>query len=243
MEGWSYQPARDMDKSPVERLRRFPREPDMLVYGIRVCAAALVRAWLRVYHRLTIEGRENLPSDRSFVMVANHASHLDALCLLSALPLRDIHRAYPAAAKDYFFVDAPRVMLSAVVVNALPFDRRVEPHRSLTLCRDLLESQRSILLLFPEGTRTTTGEPAEFKPGVGLIVAGTLHPVVPCHLEGTYQGLPKGRWLPRPSRIRLTIGHPRDYSKLEPTKASALRIAAELREAVRALSRQPGESS
>ena len=71
----------------VERLRRFPREPDMLVYGLRMAAALLCRGWLRLYHRLSISGRENLPAEGSFVMVANHASHLDALCLLAALPM------------------------------------------------------------------------------------------------------------------------------------------------------------
>src|SRR5437899_647931 len=97
----------------------------MLVYGTRLLAGLLLRGWLRCYHRLTIVGRENLPLDRSFVMVANHASHLDTLCLLSALPLSKLHCAFPAAAQDYFFVQVPRLFLAAVVVNALPFDRRV----------------------------------------------------------------------------------------------------------------------
>ena len=95
----------------------------MLVYGLRATASLLTRGWLRAYHRLTVTGRDHLPSGESFVMVANHASHLDALCLLSALPLAKLHRAFPAAAQDYFFVNAPRVFLAAVVVNALPFQR------------------------------------------------------------------------------------------------------------------------
>src|SRR6267142_3738904 len=157
METWHYQPAQDLEQPLVERLRNFPRQPDMLVYGTRLLAALLLRGWLRCYHRLSIVGRENLPTDRSFVMVANHASHLDVLSLLSALPLSKLHRAFPAAARDYFFVRVPRLLLAAVVVNALPFDRRFDIRHSLSLCRTLLENPGNILLIFPEGTRSVTG--------------------------------------------------------------------------------------
>jgi len=236
MEPWHYDPARDLDKSTIDRLKCFPREPDMLVYGARLAAALVMRGWLRVYHRLTIVNRENLPESGSFVLVANHASHLDALCLLSALPLSRLHRAFPAAAQDYFFVSVPRVVLSAVVVNALPFQRRVSPLQSLSICRQLLEVDGNVLLLFPEGTRSTTGELADFKPGVGLLLAGTEFPAVPCYLEGAGRAWPKGTRFPRPRAVRLTVGAPRKYSHLSPGKAAALEIASDLQNAVRALS-------
>src|SRR5262245_3278913 len=98
MDPWHYDPARDLDQPLIERLRHFPREPDILVSGVRSLAALLSRSWLRLYHRLSILGREHVPIDGSFVMVANHASHLDALCLLAALPFSKLHRAFPAAA-------------------------------------------------------------------------------------------------------------------------------------------------
>jgi len=64
-----------------------------------------------------LTGRENLPAAESFVLVANHSSHLDALCLVSALPLRKLHRVFPAAAADYFFKSLPRIWIAAAVVN------------------------------------------------------------------------------------------------------------------------------
>src|SRR5437764_8010555 len=148
MPPWQYEPALDLDQPPIERLRHFPREPDMLVYAARSVAALVIRGWLRLYHRFAIVGKENLPAEKSFVLVANHASHLDVLCLLSALPLGKLHRAFPAAARDYFFVRVPRLFLAAVVVNALPFDRRVHIRQSLSLCQTLLENPGNILLIF-----------------------------------------------------------------------------------------------
>jgi 1-acyl-sn-glycerol-3-phosphate acyltransferase len=235
MEPWHYHPADDLDQPMIERLRRFPREPDILVYGLRLVCAGIMRGWLKLYHRLTIVGGEHLPRDQSFVMVANHASHLDTLCLLSALPVSQLQRAFPAAAKDYFFVSAPRIFLAAVVINALPFERRVTPRQSLRLCAGLLDNPGNVLILFPEGTRSATGELAEFKPGIGHLLAGRDVPVVPCRLEGAHRAWPKGAWLPRPRRVRLTIGPPRSYGHMPHEKESVLRICAELHDAVQAL--------
>ncbi len=232
MGSWRYEPAVDLDQSLTERLRRFPREPDITVYGLRSLAALMLRGWLRLYHRLEIEGREHLPKEGSFVLVANHGSHLDTLCLLAALPLRKLHRAFPAAAQDYFFVSVPRLAVAAIVVNALPFARQTHIRHSLDLCRQLLANPGNILILFPEGTRTTTGQTRQFKAGIGLLVAGTPVPVVPCRLVGAFEAWPKGRWLPSPRPVRLRIGAPRTYAMLPPGRESSELICRELRETI-----------
>lgn len=235
MDDWQYDLTTDLNQPLLERLRRFPREPDMLNYGVRSISAVVLRAWLRLYHRLRIIGSENLPADRSCVLVANHASHLDALCLLSAVPLRRLHQAFPAAAADYFFVSVPRIALSVLVVNALPFHRETHTRESLAVCRELLAGRGNILIVFPEGTRST-GQISTFKPGVGMLVAGSDVPVVPCYLSGTRRALPKGSWLPRPNRITLALGKPRVYPDQPRHKETGREICADLRDAVIALS-------
>ena len=130
----------------------------MLVYGLRSLGALIIRALLRVYNHFEIIGHENLRTNRSLVIVANHCSHIDTLCLLAALPLRKLHRAFPAAASDYFFQSVPRIWAAAVIVNALPFARQARVRQSLSICRELLANPGTILIIFPEGTRSTTGE-------------------------------------------------------------------------------------
>lgn len=232
---WKYAPAKDLDQPLVERLRHFPREPDMFVYGVRSLAALVIRGWLRAYHRIAVTGAEHLPATGSFVMVANHSSHLDALCLLSALPLRKLHRAFPAAAADYFFQSVPRTWIAATIVNALPFEREVHIRQSLTLCGQLLSNPGNVLIIFPEGTRSRTGELGRFKPGIGRLVAGQNVPAVPCHLEGAFKAWPKDRFFPRPKKISLRIGSPRNYAHLPPCKESACTIAADLQTAIEEL--------
>jgi 1-acyl-sn-glycerol-3-phosphate acyltransferase len=240
MKKWRYDSASDLERTLVERLRQFPREPDMLVYGLRSLGALIIRACLRAYHRFEIIGHENLRTNRSLVIVANHCSHLDALCLLAALPLRKLHRAFPAAASDYFFKSIPRLWIAAVVVNALPFARQIRVRQSLSLCAQLLANPGNVLIIFPEGTRSTTGETREFKSGIGALVAGRDVAVVPCFIDGSFRAWPKGRRLPRPTKVRLIVGAPRNYFARSTDKIDVCAIAMELQSAVNDLARTNG---
>ena len=221
----------------ADQLRDFPREPHMFIYAIRSVAALLLRGWMRAYHRMRIDGREHLPEQESFILVCNHTSHLDTLCMLCAVPLKRIHRAFPAAAADYFFSSMPRTAVSAVLINALPFDRKVKGGQSLTVCAELLKNEGNVLIIFPEGTRTTTGDIGRFRSGIGRLLAGTSLSVLPCHLQGGFEAWPKGKWWPRPFRLRLRIGKPCRYAHLEKSTASVRHICEDLQHRVAQLGR------
>ena len=242
MKTWHYGSASDLDQSLVDRLRRFPREPDILVYGLRAFAALIIRGLLRIYNRFEIIGQENLRTNRSCVIVANHCSHLDAVCILAALPLRKLHCAFPVAAADYFFQSVPRTWVAAVIANALPFARQIRVRQSLSVCAELLGHLGNILIIFPEGTRSKTGETQEFKSGIGALVAGRDVPVLPCYLQGTFQVWPKGRRWPRPGKIRLIVGAPRNFGSRNPDKMEVSRIAAELHRVVKELRESNGSN-
>jgi 1-acyl-sn-glycerol-3-phosphate acyltransferase len=152
-----------------------------------------------------------------------------------------LHQAFPAAARDYFFVSAPRTFAAAVFVNALPFERETSPRQSLAVCRGLLDNPGNVLVLFPEGSRSNTGQLAEFKPGIGMMLAGCDAPVFPCYIHGAHAAFPKGAWLPRPRAVSLTIGKPLRFADRPRGKESAVQIARNLHAAVAALA--PPESA
>jgi len=222
----------EVDLTVIDRLRRFPREPDWLISAVRSVVALIIRAWLRFYFRFEIVGHQHLRTNRSLVLVANHASHLDTLCLLAALPLRRLHRAFPAAAEDYFFRSVSRTWFAAVILNALPFARQANVRQTLSVCGNLLDQPGNILIIFPEGTRSRDGRIQEFKCGIGALVAGRDVTVVPCRLDGAFHAWPKGKRLPRPRKVRLVVGKPRSYALRSGDKAA---IASELEDAVRKL--------
>lgn len=225
---WSYEPIPDIDKSLAERLKGFPREPEMGIYLLRSAAALCLRAWLKIYHRLSVTGKENIPESKSFIIVANHTSHLDALSLVSVLPLRLRHKVFPAAASDYFFQSLPRAAGSAIFINALPFSRKTQIRQSISLCRNLLANPGNVLVIFPEGTRSQDGIMKRFKPGIGLLAAGLDIPMIPCAISGAHSALPKGRIFPLPSKISIKIGKPRTYAGLEASNENFDIIASEL---------------
>lgn len=236
MDAWVYERAADQELSRTDRMRRFPRDPDMMTWTLRSMIQIALRSFLRTYNGLEVVGRENLPAAESFVMVCNHSSHFDAISLLASLPLRRVHDAFPVAAADYFFSTPLRSLLSAIVVNALPFDRLQHTEASLDVCRELLAGANNVLILFPEGTRSCDGGLGRFRSGVGRLVAGTSTPVVPCHLSGAYEAWPRHRAVPRPRRLRLHIGHPRVFREVSPFERDVVAtIAEQLRDDVAAL--------
>jgi 1-acyl-sn-glycerol-3-phosphate acyltransferase len=238
MTEWEYHSPPDIDETMSEHLGNFPRQPYMLIYAIRSAAALLLRAWMRVYHRLRVDGQENMPETGSFVLVCNHTSHLDTLSMLCSVPLKRLHQTFPAAAADYFFSSLPRSAVSAILINALPFDRKFRGAESLTVCSELLSNDGNVLIIFPEGTRTTTGELGRFRSGIGRLLAGKDLPVLPCHLDGGLRAWPKGKMIPRPFSLRLRIGAPRSYGHLEKTSESVRQICQELQESVAELGRR-----
>src|SRR5256884_724573 len=140
----------------------------------------------------------------------------------------------------FFFKCVPFVWVAAVVVNALPFARQVHVRQSLSLCEELLKNPGTILIIFPEGTRSTTGEIREFKSGIGALVAGRDVIVVPCFIDGSFKAWPKGWRLPRPWKLWLNVGAPLNYRARSRDKMESCAIAAELREAVNELRQRNG---
>jgi 1-acyl-sn-glycerol-3-phosphate acyltransferase len=232
MKRWTYTPSPLLDKTLAERLTTFPRDPTLTVYGLRFLGMLFLKTFLGSYFRLRIVGRRRIPKTGAFVLVANHGSHLDAVALACALPVRQWHHAYAAAAQDYFFQGIFRSLVAVVFTNAVPFDRRDDPRASLELCADLLCVSHEALIMFPEGTRSPDGEVHEFRAGVGRLVAGTETPVLPAYIHGAFRAWPRGSAIPRPRRVTIAIGEPRRYLGAPPTKAGAMAVAADLRRAV-----------
>ncbi len=228
MSEWQYEPAPDLDRDLSERLRTFPRQPHLWMLLARSIAAILIRIWLRIYHRLLIEGDEHIPANTSCILVANHQSHLDAPALLSCFPLNRLHRVFPAAAADYFFGSIKTSAFTSIVINGLPFDRRAKGAESLSICRSLLDNPGNVLVIFPEGTRSLTGELGRFRSGIGRLVEGSSIPVVPCYIQGAFDAFPKGSRFPRPKRIRIRIGQAVTYDHLPCGRSTVQTIVKDL---------------
>ena len=212
MEPWQLQPARDTGLTPAERFRSVRRESGLLESVAQQACFSVLRIYFAIAHRLTISGREKLPAHGPFVLAANHCSHLDALVLGAALRPRHRERAFPIAAGDVFFQTTAVSVFSAIMLNALPMWRKNCGPHALAELRRKLQEEKAIFIIFPEGGRTRTGSMMPFKHGLGMLVAETNVPVVPCGLIGSFEALPPNRKVPRPVRIKLIIGEPLNFA-------------------------------
>jgi 1-acyl-sn-glycerol-3-phosphate acyltransferase len=101
--------------------------------------------------------------------------------------------------------------------------------------RGKLQEEKAIFIIFPEGGRSRTGSIMPFKHGLGMLVAETNVPVVPCALVGTFEALPAERNFPRPVAIKLAIGDPLQFASTANDRSGWSQIAKSVESRVRDL--------
>ncbi|MEM1098830.1 MAG: lysophospholipid acyltransferase family protein [Planctomycetota bacterium] len=237
MRDFEYEPASDVKVPVNERPTSVLREPGLLCAATHRVTQRIVRLYLRFAHGLTSQGKEHLPENPPCIVVANHTSHLDALALIAALTKSWGCSVYPLAAGDVFFESPARASMAGLLINALPVDRKAGGRHAIHDLRHRLVRGRCVFILFPEGTRSATGELAAFKPGFGMLVADTNIPVIPCWIEGAFSCWPRQARLPRPGPIHVRFGRALRFSDLPNRRAGWEQATRDCEAAVRALSR------
>ncbi len=149
---------------------------------------------------LVVRGLDHLPA-RPCVLVANHASYLDGMVLVAALP-----RPYAFVAKrelhGQWVAGTYLRRLGAEFVERFDVKRSVEDANRMA---DAVRLGRS-LLVFPEGTFVERQQLLPFRLGAFLAAASARVPVVPLTIHGTRELLGAGRWWPRRAALQVDIG-------------------------------------
>ena len=176
----------------------------------------LGRGQMNFYERVLkteVTGRANIPFNRNVLIAANHASHLDMGLVKYALG------SYGAgmvalAAQDYFFEGGKwRKAYFDNFTNLVPMSRQGSLRQSLRKAGDLLKGGQNVLV-FPEGTRSTSGQLADFKPAVGHIALQSGVDILPVWLGNTHLALPKGAVVLRRRDVKARIGPPLNIGDL-----------------------------
>lgn len=180
-------------------------------------ARDLCWVFFRIFSRLEVTGRENIPKEGGVVLASNHASFADPPLVSVASP-RMI----------YFFAKAELFQVPVLGwfihnVNAFPVKREEHDVGAFRKAYQLLRSGQAVVL-FPEGTRSKTGELGQAKPGAGMLAAKAGVPIVPIyiHNSGNFSQLGK---------LRMEIGSPiypvknssrENYQELSETALTAI---------------------
>jgi 1-acyl-sn-glycerol-3-phosphate acyltransferase len=190
----------------------------------KAAARGLARWLLRLAGiPVAVRGLEQLPSRTPCVLAVNHASYLDALVLLAALPTWVSFVAKRELTERFF----PRVLFTRLGTE---FVERFDPQRGVEDTERVLQAVRAgrAMLFFPEGTFKRAPGLLPFRMGAFVVAAQAGVPLVPLAITGTRSILRAGQWFPRRGAVSLTIGAP-----LAPVGAD-WRAAVALRDAARA---------
>ncbi|MBA3323467.1 MAG: AMP-binding protein, partial [Pyrinomonadaceae bacterium] len=164
----------------------------------------LQRAFYERFLHTKLEGQTNIPAHTNFLVAANHTSHLDMG--LVKMSLGEQGRELVAlAAADYFFDNKFKRAYMDNFTNLVPMERSGSLRKSLRHALSFLERGYNALI-FPEGTRSMTGEIAEFKPIIGFLALTARVGILPVYLRGTYEALPKGSNMLKSREIGARVG-------------------------------------
>ena len=182
--------------------------------GLTLLARALfaLNGWLmRLLFRVRGVGLEHLP-EAPWVLAPNHVSVLDPLVLSAALGWRHLRRTAWGGWTGVAFANAPMRAVSRLA-RVLPVAPERGAASSLALGAAVLQ-RGDCLVWFPEGERSPSGRLRPFRPGIGLLLDRFPRPVVPVHIHGTFEALPRGRRWPRCHRVTVRLGPALDPGQL-----------------------------
>jgi 1-acyl-sn-glycerol-3-phosphate acyltransferase len=153
--------------------------------------------------RFKVAGREHLPLDRAAVYCSNHESNVDPPLLFTALHPR-MHILYKHE------IDQIPVLARAFRMGGfIPIDRRNKESamRSIETGAAAIRAGHSFLI-FPEGTRSRTGEMLPFKKGGFIMAIKAGAPIVPVAISGGRAAMQRGSSIIRPVTISIRVGPP-----------------------------------
>jgi 1-acyl-sn-glycerol-3-phosphate acyltransferase len=188
----------------------------------------------RVWARARVSGKEHMPPGGGFIAVSNHLSMIDPFFVAFTF-FRNIRYM----GKVELFKN-PLVAWFLGWYGGFPVDRARRDPQALRTALNILKA-RQVLGMFPEGTRSESGELQEFHTGAIRLAIKAQVSIIPCGIWGTNYVLPRGaKWL-RPHPIGLAVGPPITYTHLydhHPTPAEIATAAHELEATIAGLIKQ-----
>ena len=210
-------------------------------YVISHITSVLAFILFRVLNRTKVYGRHKLPKGRNVLVCANHRTMIDSYLIghLTSWPhslLRPHLLPFHPAAEENFFRNR-LIGWFSTRWKCIPVRRRARDFKALGRMIGALPMGQ--MIIFPEGTRSRTGELLRGRPGTGKLIRETRCTVVPCYVKGMDQVLPIGTVRPRLfKQIRVIFGDPvpvEDLFELPDCKETSQKIIDRVMEHIAAL--------
>jgi len=180
--------------------------------------------FFKFFHSLRTSGTDNLPAG-PLILAPNHASYLDPPATGCGL----FRVTYYLARHTLFKPPIASWLLPSI--GSIPVNQNSPGPSSLKNIFEVFKN-KGTLVLFPEGQRTFDGNLRKAEPGIGMIAARANVPVVPVHIIGSREAMPRnGRWHPfRP--IRVVYGKPMCFTGDPKSREDFQKFADEIMSAI-----------
>jgi 1-acyl-sn-glycerol-3-phosphate acyltransferase len=153
--------------------------------------------------RYRVVGREHVPPGGAVVFCSNHESNIDPPVLFDALDPR-LHVLYKAELSKL-----PLFGRAIQIGGFIPVERQNREQSMAAIARGAASIRSgNSFLIFPEGTRSRTGELLPFKKGGFVMALQAEAPIVPVAISGGREAMRKGSWIVRPVTIMIQLGRP-----------------------------------
>ncbi|MFH1868453.1 MAG: AMP-binding protein [Candidatus Omnitrophota bacterium] len=218
----------ELIKSPLseEFLKKIKLDIDIFDYMLTSLVKGLIFLIFKIFYRLEVEGKENIPKDGPYVICPNHVSFLDGFIVEAALPFHSAIQMFFMGFRRYFIVPVVRSLVRRGRILPIDASQIIDAMQAAYF---ILKNNKA-LCIFPEGERSFDGEPQRFKKGVGVIAKEVDVKFVPALIEGAFEAWPRSRRFPRLSKIKIIFGKPIDSKEL--LEHNAEEVASLIREKV-----------
>ena len=174
-----------------------------MVYPIgKLIVSKIAKLWIR-----KIDGLDNIPKDKPFIVAANHSSFLDDFSLVSMIVIH-INKKVHMYCNDRFYKHkllAAFLKWASCIPISIQTGNKETNIKAFELAKDYLGKGESVGI-FPEGGRSLNGELREAKTGIARLALETKIPVLPVGIIGSYDVFPKGAKFPKFKRFDIKFG-------------------------------------
>jgi 1-acyl-sn-glycerol-3-phosphate acyltransferase len=178
-----------------------------VLFGLRETFIAYGHWMMRVGRRILgidvkVTGLDRLDTATPYIFMSNHLSFLDGPLLMTILdrPVRVIVKR--------FVFRTPVLGLGMRFVGYVPLDKEGAGKRSIARAARLIREKRYSFLIYPEGTRSSDGNLQPFRRGGFFLAVECGAPIVPVTIRGTFELMPRGKWLVRKGPVHITFHEP-----------------------------------
>ena len=206
---WSQIIQKEPKQEILNKINLYPGIADKIICFLLLNLTLLV---LKIFWRLEIKGKENLPLGKPFILCPNHASYLDGFVAAASVGIRRELNLFFLGYSVYF--RHPLVKWAVKTARLIAVDPAVNLTEAMQASSYVLRNKKS-LCVFPEGERSIDDQVKPFKKGAGVLIKETSALVVPCYIQGSHYSWPRGKAFPRPYPIKIIFGKPCTQEELK----------------------------